>query len=72
MGKITFVSWLIKQSGRGDTVGDLASDMLESGLYDDPKYTYRELRKLAKERGVGKNILDALKMAHEEWGMLLW
>ncbi len=70
MGKITFVSWLIKQAKRTDAVGDLASDLIESGLYDDPQFTYDELLRLAKERDVNLYVLEALEIAHAEWGML--
>lgn len=70
MGKITFASWLIKQAKRTDAVGDLASDLVESGLCDDPQYTYDELLRLAKKRDVDQHVLEALEMAHAEWGML--
>lgn len=70
MGKITFVSWLIKQAKRKDAVGDLASDLIGSGLYDDPQFTYDELLRLAKERDVDLYVLESLEIAHAEWGML--
>lgn len=70
MGKITFAAWLMKQKNRSDAVGDLAGDLVESGLYDSPQYTYGELIRLAKGRNTGKNVLDALDMAYAEWELL--
>ena len=67
MNTDTFSAWLMKQVNRKDVVGDIATDLVENGLFDSPEHTYERLRGHLIAINAFPNAFCALKRAHKEW-----
>lgn len=77
MGTDNFAVWLMKQVDRQNIIGDLATYLVNNGLLgDSPNYSYEYLRGhlivVNSDDNVLRDILRALKAAHEEWKDSTW
>jgi len=61
-----FLKWLLDQNGRGDIIGDLASDMkTDSNI--NPEASRQELKKYLRSKNACREASEALNEAFLEW-----
>lgn len=67
MSKIDFITWLKKQSGRRDPVGDIARDVVADKELPCDCKTYKEFRQYLRNLHACDGALTALDRAYAEY-----
>lgn len=67
MNQETFVSWLLKQNGRDDPIGDLSCDISRDKSFPSNTASFNDVKSYFEGKSVCAEVIEALNEAYSEY-----